>query len=173
MIQEANLHWRYIDTESNLLLPWYALPALQWLKKQDVKGWKVFEYGCGYSTIWWAKNCTRLNSVDHIPGWVLTFGSISLSDKDEYITCIDPGQNRFLNNVNQYDCIIVDGEWRDKCASFSLSFLKPGGFMIVDNYGQDGFPDPGIIDEILSGWAKQIFKQPNHSDWSTAIFCKP
>lgn len=170
MIMEANLQWRYLQTESNLIMPWYTLPCLQWLEKQDVKNWNVFEYGCGYSTIWWTKNCNIVNSVDDNKGWVLTIGSIWMDDEEGYVKCIEG--NHFLREIKKYDCIIVDGEWREECVEFCRPFLKPGGFLIVDNYNQEGFPSADKIDSLLEGWTKQVFKQYNHSSWSTAVFQK-
>lgn len=169
MIQEANLTWRYIDTESNLVMPWYVLPALEWLKKQDVKSWNVLEYGAGYSTIWWRLNAKQVASVDHNQEWATAMDAASLSIKESYINYVAI----FAISKLQLDCIIVDGEWREECVEFSRYFLKPGGFMIVDNYGQTDFPPTETIDELLKGWGKQVFKQPNHTDWRTAVFQKP
>lgn len=165
MIQEASLHWRYVDTRSMLVMPWYTLPCLQWLEKQDVKKWIVHEYGAGYSTLWWRLNCDEVYSIEHDYKWSHSMKATFMDKKEEYIK----------GRVDWFpgDCIIVDGEWREECVEFSRDFLKPGGFMIVDNYGQTDFPPTEKIDELLSGWGKQVFKQPNHSDWRTAVFCKP
>lgn len=168
MIQEANLSWRYSDTESNLVMPWYTKPALEWLKKQDVNKWNVFEYGAGYSTIWWRLNANILKSVEHDFRWATAMGANWKKDKEQYIECF--GGSKML-----YDCIIVDGEWRLDCVLNCEPWLKPGGFMIIDNWGQEDFPEEACnaAEEFLVGWTKTLYKQANHSRWCTAIFQKP
>jgi len=165
MIQECNRHWQYQDTANGLIMPWYTLPTLQWLEKQDVKNWEVFEYGAGYSTIWWRLSCECIDSVDHNSGWAKAMGARHSSEKQDYIDGYLFGR--------YFDCIIVDGEWRDECVSYSRDYVKSGGYMIVDNYDQEDFPSSEVIDSLLSGWEKTVFAQPNHTSWKTAIFRKP
>jgi hypothetical protein len=166
MIQEANLHWRYIDTETNLIMPWYTLPALHWLHSQDILRWDVFEYGAGYSSIWWRVNSNTLDGIEHNESWAKAMSvRWSGDDKENYIKSTPTGAF--------YDCIVVDGEWRDECVAFSRNYLKSGGYMIIDNYGQTDFPSVESVDKLLEGWEKQVFKQPNHTEWATAVFKKP
>lgn len=165
MIQESNLHWRYFETATNLILPWYTLPCLEWLTKQDVSEWNVFEYGSGYSTIWWRASCNSVSSIEMSRMWAKATGAMCVSEKTSYIRATEYRAN--------LDCIIIDGEWRDECVEYSASKVIEGGYMIIDNYGQDGFPSTEVIDKLLEGWEKQVFKQPNHTDWATAVFKKP
>lgn len=166
MITEAYLPWRYLDGE--IIMPWYAKPALEWLKQQDTSKWHVFEYGCGYSTIWWRLNCEEVISVDNNQMWADAMGATYFPGKESYITYVEAA------SYEEYDCIIIDGEYRDECTAFCLPYLKPGGYLIIDNYEQ---PSVGYdftkTNSLLQGWEKQVHKQPNHSDWQTAIFRKP
>jgi hypothetical protein len=173
MIQDANLTWRYIQTESNLLMPWYTLPCLQWLVKQDVSKWDVFEYGAGYSTIWWRLNAETIWSVETNHQWAQAMGAEFVPSKDEFI-------NKIKDDHIHFDCIIVDGEWREECVEVCRPYLKPGGVLIIDNYDQiipdypqPSFPETEKIDALLEGWGKQVFKHPTHTHWKTAVFQKP
>lgn len=166
MIQEANLNWRYMDGE--IIMPWYALSVLQWLKEQDVSEWKVFEYGAGYSTIWWRLNCEKVYSVESVRLWAEAMGAKFADEKSEYVNYIS-GTTTLI-----YDCIIVDGEYRDECVERCIPFLKSGGIIIIDNYEQPSVGyDYTKTNELLKEWDKKVFKQYNHSDWQTAIFTKP
>lgn len=175
MIREANLHWQYQDTETNLIMPWYTLPALEWLKKQETYKWYVLEFGAGYSTMWWNSNSRFNFAIEHNKSWALIAGQNCFyrNDKNDYINSAQFIIDEVSTDDNSFDCIIIDGEWRYECASMSMELIKPGGYMIVDNYGQTDFPSAEIIDALLEGWEKQIFRQPNHSDWCTAVFKKP
>lgn len=171
MIEEANLQWRYMDTRTGLILPWYTLPTLQWVVKQDIKEWKVFEYGGGYSSIWWRINVGELHSVDSDLIWSKMSGSLYCGDdKQKYITAV-----KYLGlNINKkFDCIVVDGLYRDECVEFCIDYLKDGGYLIIDNYEQPSVGDDFTrTNELLKDWNKTVYKQPNHSDWQTAIFQK-
>lgn len=164
MIQECNLIWRYLDTDTGLIMPWYSLPCLEWLKKQDISDWRIFEYGSGYSTCWWRANAEGWYSVDNDAKWAKAMGA-TFSDN----------QGVYINSIKNwmYDCIIIDGAWRKECLEYCLPFIKIGGYIIIDNYGQEDFPDTEFAEKLLEGWEKKIYKQPNHTTWASAVFKKP
>jgi predicted O-methyltransferase YrrM len=167
MILEANLLWQYKDSESGLIMPWYTLPALEWLIKQDVSKWHIFEYGSGYSTIWFRAHCKTILSVDHSEKWAKAMNACAVSDKKTFIESIN------LSSGKIFDCIIVDSEyWREECAAFCIPYLKQGGFLIIDNWESENY-DPKVNEELFRNWPIEIFKQPNHSTWKTAILTKP
>ncbi len=173
-MQEANLHWRFLDGE--IIMPWYTKPTLEWLKQQDTSDWKVFEYGCGYSTIWWRLNCKEVVSIDNNEKWTKAMGAeLVSSEKIFYVSSIRDVHRALSKNTNNYyDCIVIDGEYRDECSSYAIRHLKPGGYLIIDNYEQPSVGyDYTKTNQLLEGWEKQVFKQHNHSDWQTAIFRKP
>lgn len=165
MIREANLTWQYQDTESGLIMPWYTLPTLQWLKEQDTSKWVVFEYGCGYSTIWMKHNCLVVKGVDDNKTWAFPFGAMFQPEKCNYVESVHCGY--------KLDLVIVDGSYRKDCLIESINLVKSGGYIIIDNYGQEDFPDTEFAEKLLEGWEKQLFKQPNHTTWVTAVFRKP
>lgn len=165
MILEANLHWRYLQTPSNLVMPWYTLPCLQWLIEQDTKNWTVFEYGAGYSSIWWRLNSAKYVGVDAEESWAVAMNVIHETEEAKYLRAIDVFFGRL-------DCVIVDGHWRKECVEHCRGRIKEGGFLIIDNYDSEDH-DPKTTDHLLEGWEKKIYKQPNHSTWQTAVFQKP
>ena len=92
-------------------------------------------------------------------------GAESHPDQENYVKSTKAGEF--------YDCIIVDGEWREECVVFARNYVKHGGYLIFDNYGQPEFTPVEIIDALLQGWEKQVFRQYNHTNWSTAVFKRP
>ena len=165
MIQEANLPWYYLDTENNLIMPNYTLECLRWISKEVKKNWSVFEYGSGYSSIWWRSKC-GYSAVESNEPWARAMNVKHEPDKQLYIqgcwSCI------------QWDCIVVDGIHRQECIEYCMPYIKPGGFLIIDNYDETDSVDDWVkIDEMLSTWTKAIFRQHNHTDWKTAVFKKP
>lgn len=186
MIQEANLAWAYIDTETKLVMPWYTLPTLQWLKTQDTSQWIVFEYGAGYSTIWWTMNALKVISIDSNEVWSKAMQTWLATTEEKYVhsiqfwatpigTTIDPEVQFPINDNNLFDCVIVDGEWREECVKYCLQFIRSGGFLIIDNWDQEDYPHDAVERtlDLLKDWERQIYAQPNHRTWKTAVFTKP
>lgn len=169
MILEASLQWRYYDTPSNLVMPWYTLPTLQWLKSIDISQWKVFEYGAGYSTVWWRLHCKKVVSVDSNQEWAIAMGALYMPDKNGYIESTSFGFDA------PYDCVIVDGAWREDCARFAKDYIKPGGYMIIDNWSDEDYPLKSCeaTDVFLMGWERTLYRQQNHSTWCSAVWRKP
>jgi len=166
-IQEANLPWRYLDTSNELLLPWYTRGALEWITSRDTANWRVFEFGGGYSTIWWRLHCRKVDTVDGSLRWAEAMG-ITYADSLE-------GYLNYIEKSNElYDCIIVDGEWRKFCVQKAKHYLKESGHIIIDNYRDEQLTEAewDEVDFMLEGWKKEVFKQHNHTTWKTAIFTK-
>ena len=48
------------------LVPWITYPAFRQLQRIVKPDSKVFEYGCGGSSIWWASHAAEVTSVDGV-----------------------------------------------------------------------------------------------------------
>lgn len=51
------------------LVPWITYPAFRQLQRIIKPDWRVFEYGCGGSSLWWAKHVAEVFSVEHDAAW--------------------------------------------------------------------------------------------------------
>src|SRR5579864_496147 len=51
------------------LVPWITYPAFRQLQRIVKPDSKVFEYGCGSSSIWWASHAAEVTSVEHDAAW--------------------------------------------------------------------------------------------------------
>lgn len=50
-------------------VPWITYPAFRQLQRVIKPNFKVFEYGCGSSSLWWAANAAEVTSVEHDAAW--------------------------------------------------------------------------------------------------------
>lgn len=50
-------------------VPWITYPAFLQLKRIVRPSFKVFEYGCGASSLWWARNVAEVRCVEHNALW--------------------------------------------------------------------------------------------------------
>lgn len=165
--------WQYIDNRSGLIFPWYTQKFLQIIKNWDVSEWTVMQFGSGASTLWWAKNCKKLISVDADKKWhnyvAQGLRQLNLNHKVDFY-CFDTEKqySQIINNYEKFDCIIIDGHFRMRCASvISEKNIKYNGIIILDNY-QD-YRDITQIDIFRSN-QMHLYPQPNHHYWRTAYW---
>ncbi|MDO9582623.1 MAG: hypothetical protein Q7J24_05875 [Desulfomicrobium sp.] len=152
-------------------IPWYTYPAIEYLSQFDTNGLHVFEYGCGNSSLFWARKGAQVWSVEHDAQWharmseqsSLLRGLILRTDKSAYAQAVnEPG--------GMFDIIIIDGVWRNECAAEAMSKIKPGGLIILDN--SDWYTD--VSDFLRTKGYFQVdfngFGPINPYCWTTSIF---
>jgi hypothetical protein len=116
--------------------PWYTYPILYFLATRDLSKFNVFEYGSGYSTLWWSRNAASVTSCEHDKEW---FDRISI-EKPENVTYIHrelvPGGDycrEILCHSTNFDIIVVDGRDRVNCVRSTLEVMGPQAVIIWDN----------------------------------------
>jgi len=149
---------RSIDAEETPLA-WWSYPALTFLKERLNKSMTVFEYGCGYSTLWMAKKCSKVYSVESDAAWYERMKMVIPGN----VEIIHRPQESFASEISTderhakaYDVVIIDGADRVNCAKQCEYGLKDDGVIIFDNCGtrwKEGF-------EYLMerGWRRIIFQ---------------
>lgn len=50
-------------------LPWYSYPMIAFLSDRVRPQMRVFEYGSGYSTLWWSERVAQVTSCKHDQDW--------------------------------------------------------------------------------------------------------
>jgi hypothetical protein len=154
-------------------LPWFTYPAIEYLKRFNCNGWRVFEYGAGQSTIYWARRGAIVTSVEHNEKWFLEIkenasphATIShRNDKNSYVNAITEAKAPF-------NAIVIDGVWREACAEACIPFLCDDGILILDNsdwYHKAGakIRKKGFLEVSFSG-----FGPVNGYTWTTSLFFK-
>lgn len=124
-----------VDAEGNPI-PWFTYPATEFLTRRIHPEMKVFEYGCGASTLWWSKKVNEIVAVEHVEDWYnkiaplvpenVSLHYINLEYKGIYSKKIKEYNNRF-------DVVVLDGRDRINCAMNSLTALKEDGIIVWDN----------------------------------------
>ncbi len=151
-------------------MPWLTPEANRLLDALIQPRHHVLEFGSGKSTLYFAERAAQVVSVEHQPTWAdrveAWLKSKNLSSKVSLIRCL-PGQTAeipFTRPKQQYDFILVDGVDRLNCANNSLPYLKPGGWLILDNINRHVPSEsraPGSIrswTETAAGW-KELMAQ--------------
>ncbi len=139
----ASIEKRFPCDKRGQPLPWMSYAAVALLAAKASADWDVFEFGAGYSTLWWGKRCQTVVSCEHNVAWSQLLlpqlpancSLISLPLDEEY-----PHAAR--RTRRRYDVVVVDGRKRVRCALAAKDCLTERGVMVWDDteraYYQDG-----------------------------------
>lgn len=116
-------------------IPWYTYPAIEYLSQFDYTDKKIFEFGCGNSSKFWAERALEVISIEDNPKW---FAKWQEEMKADNLTVLwrDEGEgyeNAILEEETKYDVIVVDGKRREKCCETALKRIAKGGVIILDD----------------------------------------
>jgi hypothetical protein len=159
-------HWRRTLSRKNdinsfdIETPWYNYGAINWVKKNIKSHMRVFEYGSGGSTLYYAKHVKEIISVEHNEKWFeevkkrtsryhnvdIVLQEPDILEKNENCNFLSytfkeyQGLNfeRYVRIIENYpddyfDLIVIDGRCRHMCLEFSMKKVKKGGWIIFDN----------------------------------------
>jgi hypothetical protein len=167
-------------------LPWLTYPAIRHLDGR-LRNRRLFEYGSGTSTAWYARRCSEVISVENNDEWFQSIKEqtrkcsnvqlILAKTNEDSINCIETAGGLF-------DAIVIDGLpiraasagaaacadlHRVRCLRKAVQFAAPDCLFIVDN--TDAYEQ--LSNEVLasfspmqiahfSGWVPGIF-HPNET----------
>ena len=123
-----------VDAEGHAI-PWYTYSFLDAFSDRIPPNIRVFEYGSGNSTNWWADRTREVASVEHDHEWFTKVQSMLRSNATVIFRELDGG--KYANSITElegtFDLIIIDGRERIACAEACLSSLSEDGVIIWDN----------------------------------------
>ena len=132
---ESSRTERPVDA-NGLPLPLYTYPCIEYLTNIDFINANVFEWGCGYSSLWWLNRGVQYQGVEPDIKWIdIVKGvepKIEIQHKigNEFVHAID-------NVDDNFDVIVIDGGnekgAKYRCAKLAVERLNRGGVIILDN----------------------------------------
>jgi precorrin-6B methylase 2 len=132
-------------------VPWYAYAATAWLSRRVLPSDRIFEFGAGHSTLWYAQRAASVTAVDDDPGWVQRLqqdlpanATVALADDEGYVSALD-------STDGEFDVIVVDGLRRNECAAVAAKRVSSGGLIVFDNSDRPEF-GPGVAELIELGF---------------------
>jgi hypothetical protein len=143
----------------SLALPWITFDAVRFLRPRLTPQTRLFEYGSGHSTLFWAESGLKeIYSVEDSEKWSQIVGNrlraypsvhmIHEDDKQSYIHSIDmiPGE---------FDIILVDRSHRRECTEAAIGRLREGGLLVVDNTDWHWYSN--FDQHVPSDWPRRDF----------------
>lgn len=158
-------------------IPWMTYSFISYIEKCLNKNMKVFEYGSGNSTLWWAKHVKNVVACEHDSTWFAQIEKKMPSNVALNFSPLDEGTqySSFIKNYkNEFDIIVIDGRDRINCAKNSLNALTDNGVVIWDNSDRDEYND-GFKYLLSHGFRRLDFcgmGPINSYKWCTSIFYK-
>lgn len=179
-----------IDSRCNLLFPWYVPESLEFFKDKDISQWEIFEWGGGSSTIWYAYNAKHVDVLEANQDWaekISSYISDTMKQTNYSVKYIDikseeaaygsqnkptPNMEKYLSYIKTldkiYDCIIIDGSYRDEAIIPSLECIKDGGYIIFDNYEQITSGYKALKNKnLLEKYPGKLYEE---GEWKTKIW---
>lgn len=117
-------------------VPWLTYPAIEFLASRVRPEWRVFEYGAGASTRWWAKRVAEVISVEHDRDWFERVGTGLPSNVSLTHVALIAGGDYSRSAAaypGRFDVVVIDGRDRVNCARAALVALNAGGVVVWDN----------------------------------------
>ena len=162
---------RRIPTSSNGPLPWFTYAAIAFLEPRINTAMNVFEYGAGFSTLWWSKRVNAVVSCESDPAWFSRMQS--QCPPNVRLFCEARGE-RYWRMASSFrsDIIVIDGRDRVECAKACLPGLTADGVIVWDNSDRPRYEE-GF--QLLSreGFRRLDFTglgPVNFTPWMTSIF---
>jgi hypothetical protein len=125
-------------------LPWMNYPFLEFIKKRLNKTQNLFEFGSGYSTVFFAERLQSVSSVEYDKEWfekakemTKTFYNTEIIFQelnDDYPKAIEKTERKF-------ELIIIDGRKRVQCAINSYEHITADGVLILDDSSREEYKE--------------------------------
>ena len=148
-------------------IPWFSYSFIDFMQNRLNKQQKVFEFGSGNSTRYFAHKCATIISAEHDKEWY----QAGIKDKPENAIIMllpldsDGAYCRAAQQTNnRYDIIIVDGRDRVNCAIQSVNALSEKGVLILDDSEREKYQEARIFLQ------KEGFKELSFSGISPGFF---
>jgi protein-L-isoaspartate O-methyltransferase len=140
-------------------LPWMNYAIIDFLNKRLTKNMTFFEYGSGYSSIYYSKKVKDVTSIEYDIEWKNKvqnlFKKYNLDNVKVHFQAINENYPKTIKTINpekKYDIVLVDGRMRVECAIEAISSLSENGVLILDDSSRDKYQ------EIFSFYNKNNFK---------------
>lgn len=120
-------------------IPWYSYPFIHFIEPRLRPSLRVFEYGCGHSTLWFAARVGNIVAVEHDRSWMRTIGGALSTNA---VVIHRPEKEAYVSEVTkhgQFDIVVVDGLARVECAKMAVKVLTPSGVIVWDNSDRPEF----------------------------------
>jgi len=141
--------------------PWLTADAVSAVAEFLKPEHEAVEFGAARSTLWLARRCCRLVSVEHNAAWHAKVTSwldaAQITNVDLQLRVDRTDYKRAIDDVSIVDFALIDGKRRAACAVFAAQKLRPGAMLVLDD--ADRYPTTASemwarFHEMVADWPK-------------------
>ncbi|MEM7003361.1 MAG: class I SAM-dependent methyltransferase [Pseudomonadota bacterium] len=125
-------------------LAWVNYAMLHLLNQRLNGQMRVFEYGCGASTLYFAARVGQVISVEHNAEWASAvatefarLGNVTLTQQTD--------QEQYIQHIREhapFDVVLIDGLSREDCLPVALQCLTDKGVVLLDDSQRPQYQAP-------------------------------
>lgn len=157
-------------------VPWYTYSFRSFLEPRLTENMRVFEYGAGLSSLWYATRVAQVVSVEHNQDWADILRRKAPSNLQ---VLLEPDKAAYIEAIRchePFDVVVVDGLHRPCSAAFAAKFgLRDSGVIIWDNSDWQDFSDtlPILRDYGFRQIGFLGMGPINRQRWETSVLYRP
>jgi len=159
-------------------IPWVTYSFIDFIKERITSKHRIFEYGSGNSTLFYARIAGFVCSVEHDKLWFQKNANINLPNVRMIQCDLAEGGSYSRSAIDsglKYHVVIVDGRDRVNCCKHSLDAITEDGVIVLDDSEREKYA------EAVSFLKKEGFKHIPFTGMApgaiiskcTSIFYKP
>ena len=146
---KSKIETRIVDSNGSPI-PWYTYPCVAFIDERLHSGMTVFEYGSGYSTLYYSSKVNKVVSVESDLTWFeMMKDAIAekgiLNAEVHYIDLKSLSGEHYVKAIKsfgeEFDIVVVDGDFRNECLIMAFERLSKGGVIILDNSSNAGYEE--------------------------------
>lgn len=121
-------------------IPWMPYWITQMLDNRLKSHMRLFEYGSGASTNFYAARVHSVTSIEHDKSWQEAVAA-HIPSNATVTLCAPPEDYPLAINKsdNQYHVVIIDGIHRNECMAACMSHITPDGVVILDDSNRPNY----------------------------------
>jgi hypothetical protein len=155
-------------------IPWFTYAAILFLEGRLQQDMRVFEFGSGNSTRWWAAHVASLVSCEHDRSWYEKMKPALPPWVQYRLENVEDGSyaRAVLETGTRFHIVVVDGTDRVNCGRHALDALLPEGVIVWDNSDREEYR-PAYDLLLARGFLRLDFfgmGPINAAGWGTSIF---
>ena len=118
-------------------VPWIGWRAIKTISRLLRPEMNVLEFGSGMSSVWLARRCRQLVSIEHDATWFSRMSERFRRAGIGNVSYLRRGEGNYVQldgfPVGHFDFVLVDGIQRDRAVAAALPKVRSGGYLYLDN----------------------------------------
>jgi len=138
---KSHIHIKPLD-EQGQPVPWLNYSMVEFISERLKPGMRIFEYGAGYSTLYFKSRVAFISSVEYDAQWyVLLQKQVAHLPHIQLTHCaVGPEYTeKALQAESPFDLILIDGRERLACLQVAFKALTANGVILFDDTEREAY----------------------------------